>query len=74
MLSKFALRSNLHNSTRLLQTTRKMHIESIPMRWGRGDNYAYVVTDEATKASLVIDPAEPDEYALLHIETETTRR
>lgn len=39
-----------------------MHIQSVTMRWGRGDNYAYIVTDDATKESLIIDPAEPDEY------------
>lgn len=39
-----------------------MQIRSIPMRWGTGDNYAYVLTDDATKDSWVIDPAEPDEY------------
>lgn len=31
------------------------------MRWGTGDNYAYVITDEPTKHSWVIDPAEPEE-------------
>ncbi len=38
-----------------------MHIRHIPMRWGTGDNYAYILTDDVTKASYVIDPAEPDE-------------
>jgi hydroxyacylglutathione hydrolase len=38
-----------------------MHIEAIPMRWGRGDNYAYIVTDDATKQGTIIDPAEPHE-------------
>ncbi|KAK9456650.1 beta-lactamase-like protein [Dipodascopsis uninucleata] len=38
-----------------------MHIQHIKMRWGTGDNYAYLVTDDATKDTLVIDPAEPDE-------------
>lgn len=41
---------------------RRMQIRSIPMRWGTGDNYAYVLTDDATKDSWVIDPAEADEY------------
>lgn len=40
---------------------RNMQIRSIPMRWGTGDNYAYLLTDDATKNSWVIDPAEPDE-------------
>ncbi|KAK9239496.1 beta-lactamase-like protein [Lipomyces kononenkoae] len=38
-----------------------MHIQHIKMRWGRGDNYAYLVTDDATKDTLIIDPAEPHE-------------
>ncbi|KAK9464982.1 beta-lactamase-like protein [Lipomyces arxii] len=36
-----------------------MHIQHIKMRWGTGDNYAYLVTDDATKDTLIIDPAEP---------------
>lgn len=31
------------------------------MRRGTGDNYCYVVTDEATRDSVAIDPAYPDE-------------
>lgn len=38
-----------------------MHIEYIPMRWGTGDNYCYLLTDTKTKKTLVIDPAEPEE-------------
>ncbi|ABN66189.2 hydroxyacylglutathione hydrolase [Scheffersomyces stipitis CBS 6054] len=38
-----------------------MHIESIPMRWGTGDNYAYLLVDTPTKHAWLIDPAEPDE-------------
>lgn len=40
---------------------RKMHIESIPMRWGRGDNYAYLLVDTPTKNAWLIDSAQPDE-------------
>ncbi|KAK9460658.1 beta-lactamase-like protein [Lipomyces oligophaga] len=43
------------------QPRRNMQIQHIKMRWGTGDNYAYLVTDDATKETLVIDPAEPDE-------------
>ena len=32
---------------------------------GTGDNYAYLVTDDKTKDSMVIDPAHPPEYAFL---------
>lgn len=38
-----------------------MQIRAIPMRWGRGDNYAYILTDDYTKESWVIDPAEAAE-------------
>lgn len=40
---------------------RNMHIESIPMRWGRGDNYAYLLIDTPTKNAWIIDPAEPED-------------
>lgn len=52
-------------SSQLRQSIRTMQIQSVTMRWGRGDNYAYVVTDDATKESLVIDPAEPEEYEVM---------
>ncbi|RMX91093.1 hypothetical protein D0868_14185 [Hortaea werneckii] len=38
-----------------------MHIESIPMWEGSGNNYAYIVTDDKTKDAVVIDPANPSE-------------
>lgn len=38
-----------------------MHIESIPMRWGHGDNYAYLVVDTPTKQAWLIDSAQADE-------------
>lgn len=31
------------------------------MRWGTGDNYCYVLTDDSLKSAWVIDPAEPHE-------------
>lgn len=43
----------------LKSTIRNMHIESIPMRWGTGDNYAYLVVDSPTKHAWIIDPATP---------------
>ena len=33
--------------------------------WGQGDNYAYLVTDETTKDSVIIDPAYPKEFVML---------
>ncbi|OBT77431.1 hypothetical protein VF21_04260 [Pseudogymnoascus sp. 05NY08] len=36
---------------------RAMHIKSIPMSWGKGNNYAYLVIDEKTKDAVIIDPA-----------------
>lgn len=44
-----------------LQSIRKMHIESIPMRWGTGDNYCYLLIDTPTKNAWIIDPAQPEE-------------
>ncbi|KAK5094305.1 Cytoplasmic glyoxalase II [Exophiala xenobiotica] len=38
-----------------------MHIQSIPMWVGSSNNYAYIVSDEATKEGVIIDPANPDE-------------
>lgn len=38
-----------------------MHIEAIPMRWGKGDNYSYLLIDTPTKHAWLIDPAQPDE-------------
>ncbi|PWY94288.1 glyoxylase [Aspergillus sclerotioniger CBS 115572] len=57
---------------------RAMHVQSIPIitpRYlfssslltppgtGKGNNYAYLVTDEPTKQSVIIDPANPPEVA-----------
>ena len=41
-----------------------MHIQPITMRWGSGDNYAYILVDEATKNAWLIDAAEPEEVEL----------
>ncbi|KAL5409580.1 hypothetical protein PMIN04_010995 [Paraphaeosphaeria minitans] len=38
-----------------------MHIQSIPMWEGTGNNYAYLVTDDKSKESVIIDPANPPE-------------
>ncbi|KAK5167798.1 Cytoplasmic glyoxalase II [Saxophila tyrrhenica] len=38
-----------------------MHIQSIPMWEGSGNNYAYLVTDEKSKDAVIIDPANPSE-------------
>ncbi|EME47477.1 hypothetical protein DOTSEDRAFT_69419 [Dothistroma septosporum NZE10] len=38
-----------------------MHIDSIPMWEGSGNNYAYLVTDDKTKDAVIIDPANPSE-------------
>jgi hydroxyacylglutathione hydrolase len=32
---------------------------------GKGNNYAYLVTDEPTKQSVIIDPANPPEWVHL---------
>ncbi|KAF2809001.1 hydroxyacylglutathione hydrolase [Mytilinidion resinicola] len=41
--------------------TRAMHIQSIPMWEGTGNNYAYLVVDDKTKEAVIIDPAHPPE-------------
>lgn len=41
--------------------SRKMHVQYIKMRWGTGDNYSYLLTDDKTTDSWIIDPAEPHE-------------
>ncbi|KAL1302325.1 hypothetical protein AAFC00_002735 [Neodothiora populina] len=38
-----------------------MHIQSIPMWEGSGNNYAYLVVDDKTKDAVIIDPANPPE-------------
>ncbi|OKL58775.1 putative hydroxyacylglutathione hydrolase [Talaromyces atroroseus] len=38
-----------------------MHVQTIPMWTGKSNNYAYLVTDEPTKESVIIDPANPEE-------------
>lgn len=59
-------------------TLRAMHIQSIPMctcilvSWritantstgvGSSNNYAYLVSDDASKEAVIIDPANPPEY------------
>lgn len=43
------------------KSIRKMHVESIPMRWGTGDNYAYLLIDSPTRNAWLIDPAEPED-------------
>ncbi|KAJ5527340.1 hypothetical protein N7513_011499 [Penicillium frequentans] len=44
-----------------------MHIQSIPMWTGKGNNYAYLVTDEPTKKSVIIDPANPQSQLCLNM-------
>ncbi|KIN04860.1 hypothetical protein OIDMADRAFT_157283 [Oidiodendron maius Zn] len=40
---------------------RAMHILSIPMWVGSGNNYAYLVVDDKSKDAVIIDPAHPEE-------------
>ncbi|PYH82585.1 glyoxylase [Aspergillus uvarum CBS 121591] len=58
-------RKLVHNQDVLYSLKRSgikaMHIQSIPMWTGKGNNYAYLVTDEPTKQSVIIDPANPPE-------------
>jgi hydroxyacylglutathione hydrolase len=50
------------------QHIRKMHIQYLPMRWGSGDNYAYLLTDPATRDSWLIDPANPEDIPVSKFE------
>lgn len=36
-----------------------MHVKYLPMRWKCGDNYCYLLTDESSNKSWLIDPAFP---------------
>ncbi|KAI5965247.1 HAGH [Candida pseudojiufengensis] len=38
-----------------------MQIEAIPMRWGHGDNYSYLIIDDHSRNAWLIDPAQPNE-------------
>lgn len=38
---------------------RNMHVKYLPMRWKCGDNYCYILTDESSNKSWIIDPAFP---------------
>ncbi|KAJ4323693.1 Cytoplasmic glyoxalase II [Neodidymelliopsis sp. IMI 364377] len=39
-----------------------MHIQSIPMWEGSGNNYAYLVSDDKTREAVIIDPANPPDH------------
>lgn len=47
----------------LINNSRKMHIQSIPMWVGSSNNYAYLVVDDKSKDAVIIDPANPPEVA-----------
>lgn len=38
-----------------------MHVVSLPMRWKCGDNYCYILTDDNSNKSWLIDPAFPND-------------
>lgn len=59
MLAMKKLLSKASNFGHIIK--RNMQIESIPMRWGSGDNYAYLLIDSPTKNAWLIDPAQPNE-------------
>jgi hydroxyacylglutathione hydrolase len=40
---------------------RNMHVKYLPMRWKCGDNYCYILTDETSNKSWIIDPAFPND-------------
>ncbi|QIW95767.1 hypothetical protein AMS68_001285 [Peltaster fructicola] len=59
--AKSVLRRPISISAHQQHHSRKMHIQSIPMWEGKGNNYAYLVTDDKTKDAVIIDPANPSE-------------
>jgi len=70
-LTKRALSRPISSSAFIAPVTaRKMHIQSIPMWEGTGNNYAYLVTDDKTKQAVIIDPANPSEV-LPHLKKAT---
>ncbi|ROT43168.1 hydroxyacylglutathione hydrolase [Sodiomyces alkalinus F11] len=58
-----SLTRNFGAITATFTSTNAMHIQSIPMWVGSGNNYAYLVRDEKTKDAVIIDPANPPEVA-----------
>lgn len=54
-------RTILNQSTPHPTLSRAMHIQSIPMWEGTGNNYAYLVVDDKSKEAVIIDPANPPE-------------
>lgn len=60
-LRQLRTRGPIRTTTLKKSFYRNMHIVPIQMRWGQGDNYAYVVIDETSKEAALIDPAEPSE-------------
>ena len=40
---------------------RKMHVKYLPMRWKCGDNYCYILSDDKSNKSWIIDPAFPND-------------
>ncbi|KAF2995660.1 Cytoplasmic glyoxalase II [Curvularia kusanoi] len=53
--------SGLQTDILQLSASRAMHIQSIPMWEGTGNNYAYLVSDDKTREAVIIDPAHPKE-------------
>jgi hydroxyacylglutathione hydrolase len=39
-----------------------MYVSDLGAGEGTGNNYAYLVTDDKSKDSVIIDPANPSEY------------
>ncbi|KAK8189233.1 hydroxyacylglutathione hydrolase [Phyllosticta capitalensis] len=63
-LASVLKRSSCQSSFRInsrIPIARTMHVQSIPMWEGTGNNYAYLVSDDKTKEAVIIDPANPPE-------------
>lgn len=53
--------------------TRNMRVTALPMRWKCGDNYCYLLTDESSSKSWLIDPAFPRDIEDYLIKTKSER-
>ncbi|CCU75182.1 hypothetical protein BGHDH14_bgh00201 [Blumeria hordei DH14] len=57
------IQNRLAGLGKVLSSNCSMHIQSIPMWKGTGNNYAYLVVDDKSKDAVIIDPASPNEVA-----------
>lgn len=59
--SKSNIAEQTHKFKTNLQLFRKMHITPIPCSWGESNNYAYLIIDDSTRHSWLVDAAFPSD-------------